>query len=179
MTMAIGIPAMFRDATWAGLPDGKIKDTTKRYLENFTEARAAGIAPMYLGKARTWKTSAACVIALAVADRGGLDTQFVSVPEWMADFTLDRFGRANEDLYRWRTVSFLVLDDFAQIPPDGDAAAVLVGVVAARFNAKLPTIWTGNLAVASGQELKALHRYGPLFSRRVLERSEGYRVSTL
>jgi hypothetical protein len=182
MTMAVGIPQEFADVKLAGLPKSTLAEVTRKYLRaaiaSDDQPWRHGIAPCFLGPTREWKTYAAVVIAHAMADGVGLDTQFVSVPDVWADLETSRFtDTMRNSLIRWKTVRFLVLDDFAILPNSGFSFTVLLSVMSARFNARLPTLWTGNLLLPPGREWEAVAtKYSALFARRLQDRATGYTV---
>jgi len=175
---ALVLPLRYATAEFEALPEGAVRDVTRRYLLEFYDAAPAGHAPLFLGAAREWKTYAAAVIARAAA-AVGVETVFVSVPDEMLRLETQRFTAATQaTLDRWMRVPLLVLDDAFRPEPGSWAMNTLIAVFGARFNALRPTLLTGNLALpADVPVFEAVGlRYGPLFARRLEDASVGFRV---
>jgi len=53
---------------------------------------------------------------------------------------------------------------------------VLVEIAMARFEAQKPTLWPGNIVLAQGNTQALTEAVGAQLSRRLMERSAGYRL---
>lgn len=162
------IPERYRGASLAGIPkDHPLRDLTFRYLVEFYDHAARGVAPLLLGPTGHWKTYAAAAVANGVGSV--VETEFVSVPDEFTLLVADRFSAdTRERLARLMSVPFLVLDDLFWIRRDSWEAQTLVAVLAARFNGLRPTLITGNLELPPGREFDTLAAsWGPLVARRL------------
>lgn len=162
------IPARYADASIRMIPESHpLRQLSWRYLTEFADHAAKGIAPVYLGPTGEYKTYSAAVIAGLVGARVG--TQFVSVPETFTLLDLDRHSAATRDtLQGVMRIPFLVLDDFFWVAKGSWAAQTLEAILAARFAECRPTLITGNLVLPAGQEFEALSsQYSPLLARRL------------
>lgn len=169
------IPPRYLQHKLADLPNTVVRKTAEDYLTRFWTVAPTGQGPLFLGRAETWKTTAAALVAQAVA-AAGVETTWVSVPRYQVDFERSRF---DSDLTRtiksWESVSFLVMDDFAVIGRNSYGHMLLNAIITARFDAQKPTCWTGNLDLPEGREWDAISElYGPLFARRLEATSTGY-----
>jgi DNA replication protein DnaC len=172
------IPAAFEKILWSTVPDSPIKSVGVKYLAEFPGNIAAGLAPVFLGRAGTWKTSVALLVAQELERQVSMDYEFVSVPEVRPKFEFNTYSdQVTHFLCRWATVPLLILDDFAVAEPGSRTTLALEATMATRYNALLPTIWTGNLALPKHNPFDGIaDRYGALFSRRLQERATGYTV---
>lgn len=175
-----GIPERFATAELAALPNTTVKDVVIEYLKGFWEAAPLGIAPLFLGPARTFKTHAAAVIVRLAHLNAGVTAEFVSCPTQLVDLDLHRYSEnTRKTVRRWQEVPLLVLDDFGVIERGSFKESVLTSVTAARFDALRPTIWTANLDLAVGREFEAIASlYSPLLARRLEDGSRGFRAFT-
>ena len=178
------LPYRFSEAdvyTIPGMDDGSdspLRRITKEYLTNFWQVAPQGIGCLFIGKAGTYKTYAACAIARRI-HRSGVDTMFAQCPVLLNRIERNRFGADSaEAIHRLSTVPFLVMDDFSQIDSKTFASGVLVEIAEARFSNLRPTIWTGNIELREGVRVGTVlgSLYGPSFSRRITEASKGYAV---
>lgn len=172
------IPERYGTESLAAIPNADIRQVIADYLLAFWTAAPAGKGPLLLGRTGTWKTTALALLARTVHRQVGIEVAWVSVPRYVLRLDLDRF---DADLHRtiqhWGTVPFLVMDDWTEIQPNSQAHRVLVATMTARYDARLPTAWSGNLILTPGRETQELgDRYGHLFARRLVETSEGFRM---
>jgi len=174
----LDLPRGLETATYEQLPKSRIKQVTRDYLTRFGEVATQGIAPLFIGRAGTYKTRASAVIARAVFERGNLAVEFVDCTMALLELDMNKYGKGTLGVIeRWKRVPFLVMDDFAQVKPTSFGAEIIRGILATRYNALLPTLWTANVALPADEEFDRLGElYGAQFGRRLKERSEGFRV---
>lgn len=160
------VPKRYQSATWTDVPEGPLRSVAKRYGESFWGLASQGLAPVFLGPSGTGKTYTAAVLAL------GIRAQLLDVG-WCAcgvDFAgLDRqlFGDATRKRVEWlRSAPVVVMDGFTEVAGRGRTLITEIGL--ARFDAQLPTIWTGDL----GQKRLATFVGGAL-ARRLKVTSQG------
>lgn len=167
---AVRLPERYRHAQVTHIPEAHpLRDVTLRYVSEFFDQAARGIAPVLLGPTAEWKTyCAAAIVGLVGAQ---LQAEFFSVPDECAMLAIDRYSAATRDrLAGLMTVPFLVLDDFFWPDQQSWEFKQLVSVFVARFNNLRPTLITGNLVLPEGQEFETLvNSYGPLLTRRIRE----------
>jgi len=174
------LPERFKQAKLSDLPEGTLKDTAQDYLKQFLVKAEQGIAPLFIGRARTWKTYAASVIANAVRYEAGLEVGFVECPVELNALERVRFTTGTDQrIAEYQSVPFLVLDDFAEVRQGTYGEQVLLEIVSARHARMKPTLFTGNIQLATGSNQFAplVARFGPMFARRVADGSEGFRVA--
>lgn len=165
------IPERFVGAQISGIPDKTLRATSKKFLQDFYNVAAQGIAPVFLGATGQYKTFAAAAIANLTSPVA--ETYWVNCPEDIGRLSLARFTPETvRTIDRWSTVPFLIMDDFA-INPKGFGAEVLQIIASARFAATRPTLWTGNVSPDWDQITAA---YGAMFSRRLRDGGRGYTV---
>jgi len=178
------LPLRFMEADVLNIPgmedgsDSPLRRITKEYLKNFWTVAPQGIGCLFLGKAGTYKTYAACAIARRV-HRQGVDTMFAQCPVVLNRIERNRFGTESaETIHRLSTVPFLVMDDFSQVDSKTFASGLLVEIAEARFSNCRPTIWTGNIGLRDGVKVTSVlgNLYGPSFSRRITEASKRYAI---
>lgn len=173
-----GLPRRFEKPHPRELPQ-VLRAVVLDYLTRFWDTAPEGIAPLFLGRARTWKSYAAAVIC-GGAVHAQVPTDFVSCPSELLNLDLDRFSAESRSLVRrWEQIPFLVLDDFAVIREHSFPGQILTAIAAARFDARLPTVWTGNLGSQKGAEFSDIARlYSPMLARRLEDGSKGFGVVT-
>lgn len=178
------LPERFKNATFEGIPDGKLKQTTEQYILRFgTELAPNGIGCLFLGRAGTYKTYSSAVIAKAVVKTHKTDALFVQVPLFVSRTERRRFDKQTDQIIRdMCRVPFLVMDDFSQIIPNSFGAGLMLEIIEDRFSNLRPTLWTGNMEIPNIREGAAsiVHaissNYGPSFGRRIVETTKGYGV---
>lgn len=171
------LPRRFAEATLATIEEPTIAETASRYCQQFWDVAPNGIAPVFLGKARTWKTYAACAVLRVVQSRGQLQGHFLQCAVDFPQADLKRYAPETEARIReWHRVPFLVVDDFACIPSNSWAATQLVALAEARFAACLPTLYTANVLIGRDDVKQVSANYGTVFARRLYDASAGFRV---
>lgn len=171
----LDLPARFSGVQLEDLP-GRLQDVVNDYLERFPEVAPRGQAPLFLGRAETWKTAAAAVTLRHITSRYHVRCKFVSVPATLMQLANRRFEATTAaTLVQWQAVPILLLDDFAVCERGTVAFEMLQSVVAARFDHMLPTLCTGNLVLNRGREAEDLSQHlGPLLARRLLRAATGF-----
>lgn len=169
------LPRPFQQAELALVPVLPMREMLEHYLAAGREGRLpAGVAPLLLGPARSWKTYASCALARQLCR---MYVYFASGPDLA--FRLDNraFGASTQAyLTQLLNARFLLLDDFTAIQGTR-AGTFFAQLVSHRFNSALPTLFTGNLQrteQALETQLDAL--YGPLVARRIVDMSKGYQL---
>lgn len=173
------VPERYADTTQEQLPT-PLATLLSEYLFGFWTHAPKGIAPLLLGRAFTWKTAAAVVLAKQIQEVHKVAVTFVSVPDKMIQLELNRFSEETRQmLARWKLADFLILDDFATVEPKSFGHDVLKSLIAARFDSTRPTVWTGNVELDAKDPFKGLGlAYGPLMGRRLQQGAEGFTVVT-
>jgi len=156
----------------------QVREVCGAYHHDFVQAATAGLGVLFLGRARTWKTAGAVSLAFALWKTYNIPTRFVSMPSALLDLELDRFGPGTKaTIAKWRTCPLLLLDDFGAAQPGSFGHTVLQAILAARFDAQLPTLLTANISATKDTVTPDLAKlYGPLLARRLLDASAGYTV---
>lgn len=173
------LPPQFAEARLEEIPHPKLREQVREYGRQFWELAPHGIAPVWLGPPATYKSYSAAVLCKAMHSQG-IKTAWATVPVKLTELERKRYdGTADQVLTHWKQVPFLVLDDFAMVRMNSWQHDALVEVAMARFESQKPTLWTGNVFVEEGTvpKLSALleQAVGAQLTRRMLERSEGFR----
>jgi len=176
------IPSQFHDAVIAKVPHKALRQCILRYGAAFWTEASLGKAPLLLGSPAMYKSYAAAALSRALHSRANIHVGWCDVPITLNQLERKRFDRATDDMIdQWKLVPFLVIDDFGMAKLDTWQFSVLAEIAMARFDAGRPTCWTGNIDVegepSPAKVEEALRRgVGTQLTRRILERSEGYRV---
>lgn len=171
------VPGQFRDATLDGIPSEPLRVLLRKYGSEFWDAAARGVAPLFVGPPGTYKSYAAAVLCTQLHQRGGIRTEWCTVPVQLTKLERMRFTANTDDtIERWKDCPFLVCDDFAMVRLNSWQHDVLIEIAMARFEAQKPTLWTGNVVLAPGNTQALTDAVGAQLSRRLLERSTGYRL---
>jgi DNA replication protein DnaC len=175
------IPEQFSDAVVDVIPHKTLRECVLRYGKHFWEDASRGFAPLFLGAPGVYKSFAAAALSRVLHLRACVPVAWCDVPVGLNALERRRFDRAtDEQIDRWKHAPWLVMDDFAMAKRDTWQHGVLTEVALARFDLGRPTCWTGNIEVevptpqAVEDALKA--SAGVQLARRILERSDGYRV---
>jgi DNA replication protein DnaC len=170
------LPVRFRSARIHDVPVPALRQAATDYVLKFWDVARDGIAPCFVGKAKSFKTHTACCVAMWVEQIVKVETAFADIGNFLNRFDGDRFNDVHRTYYDWLCrVPFLVADDFANTRPKSWASDMLTDLASRRFNATLPTLWTANL-VHEGDRVKIADLYGAAFSRRVHDGARGYTV---
>lgn len=175
-----GLPARFAviplKAMGEDLHKGPRRDLAKRYLETFSKnATLLYEAPLFIGRADKGKSYAAALIARIVHRRVyraawincAMDLQYTD-------------GFVSKYLPLLSRYPFVVLDDFGLVQPGSFESKQLVAIMSARYDARLPTLWTGNFdgtAEETWTQIGSMFGMaGPNMVHRLREGSEGFRL---
>jgi len=175
------IPDQFATATVDVVPD-QLRSCVLAYGKAFWQAASDGKAPLFLGNPARYKSYSAAALARALHERACIHVDWCDVPVTLNQLERNRFDRATDErIDRWKQVPFLVMDDFGMAKLESWQGGVLAEIGMFRFDRGFPTCWTGNVAIdgaVSAQSIdEALRRHvGVQLARRIMERSEGYRV---
>ena len=171
------VPEQFTNATLTDIPSDPLRGLLRRYGSEFWDAAAKGVAPLLVGPPGTYKSYAAAVLCKQLHGKVGIRTEWCTVPVQLTKLERMRFTANTDDqIERWKTCPFLVCDDFAMVRLNSWQHDVLVEIAMARFESQKPTLWTGNVVLAQGNTQALTDAVGAQLSRRLLERSVGYRL---
>lgn len=169
------IPVRYRDVMLTDLPKHPVLESAVKYLQQFEEVRASGLAPVYVGRARQYKTTAAALIARELEARWGLGVQWVNAPDQIGAAARARFAATTQaSIESWKQAEFLVVDDFYEVKPDSQAGELVKELMAGRFDRMLPTLWTGNVVLSERDVIS--REWGPSFARRLADSGKGFTV---
>lgn len=171
------VPTRFEGITLGDLPDN-LRSVSERYLAAFRAEASRGIAPIMLGRARTWKTAATYALLQEIRQRFTLRCHVLSCPTDLMFLEFDRFNSDNLGFLRnMCAMPVLAIDDFATVKVDSIAQQLLSTILTERHKACYPTIWNGNLVLPAGREFEAIGvQYGAHFARRLEDGGKGYTV---
>jgi DNA replication protein DnaC len=161
----VELPLRYRAADLGQLPNPLLRQVAETYLTDFWARAPEGAAPAFFGQARVGKTMAAACIARTV--NRAVSVTWWSMPMWVAD------------PWGWKAqMPFLVCDDIQAVQATGRRAFELFqGVVSDRWDAQLPTVFTGNLLLPPDRELETLSQtFGPGVARRIYDASHDLMV---
>lgn len=152
----------------------------REYLDQFWLYASRGRAPAFVGVTESYKTTAAAVIARRVWVGARLPVVWVNCGTELTMMEAQWFRNgttSDKTLRQWQHAPFLILDDITLARTGSRQADLLGAVLSSRFDAELPTCWTGN---AKMQTLEAdlASRFGAAVTRRLLEGSAGFRIVT-
>lgn len=171
MPRLVDLPPRYAGARFSACPEGPVKDAIARYVRDFETHAAAGIAPVFLGRARQYKSFGAALLAQH-AWLQGLDTA------WLAARRLatEDFDAVRDLLQRLERVPFVVVDDFHVLRTAHQRQA-LEALLSARFDALRPTVFTGNVPIQPKDYWAPLDtEWGPTFTRRLRDGGRGFIV---
>lgn len=176
-TSPLELPERYKDADVYSIEEEAFQKAATKYLKDFYELADKGIGMLLIGRSRTWKTYTAAAVARRV-HMVPLDVVFVQCAVDILELARNQFADSTKrQLEHYQKASFLVMDDFAEIPPNTPGHMMLLGIAEARFGNQRPTIWTGNVGGKREEVMVELsQRYGPGFARRIHDGSEGFRI---
>ena len=171
------VPKAYQHLTLEGIQSVRFQKLAKHYLQNFWELAEAGKAPALLGRAGTYKTWTASVVATYIRDTALLDVAFMQCAVELQDLERRRFEPYVSLRLDWLgKVPFLVLDDFTKPRPNSFAQDMLDGIVEKRYADGLPTLFTGNVQVSKDDWTVVADQFGAGFCRRMREMTAGLAV---
>lgn len=176
------IPEQFADASIDVVPHRTLKDCVLRYGKEFWQAASKGLGPLFLGPPALYKSYAAAALARALHERACIHVAWCDIPITLNAMERRRFDKTtDEQIDRWKQVPFLVMDDFGMAKVDSWQYGVMAEIGMSRFDTGRPTCWTGNVEIDGpptadkvNEALRATA--GVQLARRIMERSEGFRV---
>lgn len=170
------VPARYATATLDGLNSAPLRKVVREYGARYGELKPKGVAPFFCGSTQGYKTYAAAVLVGALA-RVGEGYAWCHVGSAFPPLDRDAFSeRTSTHLRTYRNADFLVLDDFTQcVSPRVRDWLVEIGTF--RFDTLRPTLYTGNVRVTAKDFTELGNVVGVGLARRILEASEGFRVS--
>lgn len=167
------VPALFADVRWCAAQPAPITRAAQSYLTNFWELAAKGRAPAFLGRAGTYKSYTAALVANTVRS-ALLDVAFVQCGPEFDRLERRRFDELTDSrLEQLATVPFLVLDDFTKLRPGGYAIDMLDALVERRYANQHPTLYTGNISISRDDDSALVNHFGVGFTRRFREGAKG------
>lgn len=171
------VPRRFQQARLSDVqPSGLVK-VAQRYSDEFWNVAPNGIAPLFLGTAGQYKTMTAAAIANGIRTHYLLDVAWCNCATEFVQFDREAFDPSTKKRLDWlKSAPFLVMDDFTSVPPKSRMAHTLVELGCTRYDAMLPTLWTGNLLITKTDRTPLVAAVGAALSRRILEASEGFAV---
>ncbi len=175
---AVALPDRFEEARLKLLWDGSLKEMAVSYCEKAEELIDQGVAPFFVGRSGTGKTTAAAAIARVISIGYHIETTWASAPDVLTRLKYQRW-KGEEELLALMRVPFLVLDDIAVFPPTSEEFGIWLRLMTQRFDDRRPTLYTANLALSSKPFEDLAQKYGPLVARRLQEGSGDYALSLL
>lgn len=169
------VPRRFQDVSLASVKPEALVKIAKRYSTDFWDVAPKGIAPLFLGTAGQHKTVTAAAIATGIRQQYWLDVAWCSCATEFVQFDRETFSPTTKQRMDWlKTAPFLVMDDFTQVPAGSRMMHTLVEVGCSRYDAMLPTLWTGNVLITKTDRSALITAVGAALARRMLETSEGF-----
>lgn len=165
--------------TLDGIREVSIAVKVRDYLQNFYELAEDGIGTLFCGRAGSYKSYGAAVIAKTVHEKLYINVDFVDCGSELPK--LDRMwyeGYADRRMKELASSPLVVLDDFTEARPTGRERQILTEIIRDRFNSKLPTLYTANLTITNKDDAVATIDavLGLTTRRRIAERSAGFGV---
>lgn len=171
------IPRRFADVTLGLVTPQALVKVAQRYSDEFWNAAPKGIAPLFLGAAGQYKTVTAACIAKGIRQHYRINVAWCNCAAEFTQLDRDSFSEATRTRLAWlKSAPFLVMDDFAAVPAGGRMMHTMIEVGTTRYDAMLPTLWTGNLVLEKGNHAPLVAAVGAALSRRMLETAKGFAV---
>lgn len=168
------VPELFAEVSWCEEQPSIIAQVARQYLTRFWELAPAGKAPAFIGRAGTYKSFTAAIIANRVRSQGLLDVAWVQCGPEFERLERRRFEDwTDKRLAHLASVPFLVLDDFTKVRPGSIALDMLDGLVERRYANRHPTLYTGNIALSREDDSAVVNHFGVGFARRFREGAKG------
>lgn len=175
------VPYQFDGVTFDMLPTKGLKRVISAYGAKFWSEGAQGMAPLLIGPPGAFKSVSAAILSNQIRTKALVKTGWCTIPVDLTRLERARYAeRTSEQIQEWINVPFLVIDDFAMVRLGSWQFDVMAEIAMSRFDARRPTMWTGNITLPGGNldgVQKALTgSVGAQLTRRMLERSSGYRL---
>lgn len=146
--MSLIIPRRYQGAKIEDLSGGFDALVTS-FLTNWKPLFFEGQAPSFFGTSGQGKTHAAATL-FNFFHREGVETAWCSIPEDLERLKNLKYFRKHEEWFllnqKLNKTLLLVLDDITQVADHKQSKELFEVLVSTRYNSKLPTIFTGNLA---------------------------------
>lgn len=169
------VPRRYQEAEYSELQTKSLATVVRSYGREFWSAAEQGVAPLFAGTAGVGKTYAAAVLAKAIHGMR-IPVAWCDCAQELVWIDREAFSPAVAARVQvLKTTPFVVMDDFTQFQ-DGRQLNTLIEIGSARYNAKLPTLWTGNVAIARNDYTELEKAVGVMLARRIAEMSVGFRV---
>lgn len=176
MRRPFNCPLRFKDAQPDGIPDDLLRGMVRRYLREFWTHAPQGVAPCFVGKARSYKSYAAAVIGRWVANAADVETWWIDCGDDLMVLERQRYEDATQEYIAWlKQVPFLIMDDFTNVREKTWAADLMVEIATARFNSLRPTLYTGNVLFTKDDLQRLAGLYGACLARRIFDGADGFR----
>lgn len=174
---ALNLPSGFEDVELAGIEERGVQTVVTHYLRHFYDLAPRGHGVLFAGRSGTYKTYGVCVIAKRVWETLALPVDFFDCASefpkidrgWYEGYAAQRIRYAS-------TAALTVIDDFNQARDTQRDLAVFAEILNARYAARLPTLFTANIMLTQDARADLDARFGFAPVRRLLERTEKYRV---
>jgi hypothetical protein len=171
------LPERFRSASLAGIEQADVAGVVAAYAKVFSKVAVQGIAPLFLGRARTWKSYGSAALVRHLWQRERIDVGWCCCASELPRLDRLRTDRDTTKRIEWLCrVPFLVMDDFNLVRPDSWAALILQEIGVRRFDGLRPTLYTGNAVISKDDNSAIEKAYGPALARRIVDGSEGFRL---
>jgi len=163
------------------LPTKALKRVVLAYGAKFWAEGALGMAPLLIGPPGAFKSVSAAVISNQIRQKALVKTGWCTIPVDINRLERSRFtDSTSAQIQEWIHVPFLVMDDFGMVRVGSWQFDVLAEIAMSRFDARRPTMWTGNVTIPGGSldgvQKALVSAVGAQLARRMLERSAGYRL---
>jgi DNA replication protein DnaC len=169
------VPERYRQVAFIPAMPANVARAVSDYCIGFWDLAAKGIAPAFLGRAGSYKTYSASLIANHVRNKGLLNTAFVQCGPELQQLERRRFdAESDQRIEHLCAVPFVVLDDFTKARPGSWAVDMLDAIVERRYSTGLPTCFTGNCLITATDNSELLNHFGVGFARRFREMTTGF-----
>lgn len=173
------VPLRFQGATLQGVPYPSLVKIAEDYVARFWQLAPRGMAPFFVGNAGTYKTHVSSWIAERIHLDHKVDVTWCACAHDLLELDLDYFSpSAKKKIDALIKAPFLVMDDISLVTRGSRQMQIVVAIGTMRFDAMRPTLWTGNYELKKKSDVSKLDdAVGVALSRRIMECSEGLRVS--
>ena len=175
------VPYQFNGVHLDMLPTKALKRVISTYGAKFWAEGTQGMAPLLIGPPGAFKSVSAAILSNEIRSKAWVKTGWCTIPVDLTRLERARYAeRTSDQIQEWIKVPFLVMDDFAMIRLGSWQFDVMAEIAMSRFDARRPTMWTGNITLPGGSldgvQKALMSAVGAQLARRMLERSAGYRL---